>query len=371
MINIIIFVLFILAIAVLVYKDRKNVKREGIVIIRRTKKGKKFIDKIAKSHPKFWNFVSYAVVIAAIPAMIGSSYLIIDSLLKTLSAGGGGAVRLVLPWASPQAELVTGAILVPWYFWVIGIFSVLVPHEMFHGIMSRLEKIKIESLGWVLFVILPGAFVEPNEKKLKNAKVLTRLKVYGAGSFANFIMAGLFFGILTLFGFLFFTAGGVVPSGAIEGYPAAQANISGAIVGINDIDVDTLQDLRVALEKTEPGESILLRTTTGNYTLKTVEDPDNGTKAFIGISGPFETYTVPAIESFSGVLSFFRQLFAWIFILNLGIGLVNMLPIKPLDGGIFLESVLSKYTKKSEAIIKYISIIMALILIFTIFSGFF
>ena len=66
------------------------------------------------------------------------------------------------------------------------------------------------------------------------------------------------------------------------------------------------------------------------------------------------------------------ELFQWIFTLNLGIGLFNLLPMKPLDGGKMLEVLLSYRLDESKykPLVNSLSVIMALIIIFNIVAGF-
>ena len=42
----------------------------------------------------------------------------------------------------------------------------IIIHEFSHGILARVENVKINSIGLLLFAIIPGAFVEPDEEKL-------------------------------------------------------------------------------------------------------------------------------------------------------------------------------------------------------------
>ncbi|MFB6217413.1 MAG: site-2 protease family protein, partial [Candidatus Aenigmatarchaeota archaeon] len=46
----------------------------------------------------------------------------------------------------------------------------------------------------------------------------------------------------------------------------------------------------------------------------------------------------------------------WIFILNVGIGLMNLLPLKPLDGGLMVEAVTERYSPgRKEDIVRGLS----------------
>ena len=58
--------------------------------------------------------------------------------------------------------------------------------------------------------------------------------------------------------------------------------------------------------------------------------------------------------------------------LNLGIGLFNLLPLKPLDGGYMLEILLS-YKLSEEVykpIVNALSVVMAMIIVFSLVAGF-
>ena len=66
------------------------------------------------------------------------------------------------------------------------------------------------------------------------------------------------------------------------------------------------------------------------------------------------------------------DLFQWVAMLNLGIGLFNLLPLKPLDGGYMLEILLSyKMSEKHyKPIVNALSAVMAMIIVFSIVAGF-
>src|SRR3989338_6856547 len=160
--DVILFAVFILVVALLIIKDRKKIKFQGIVLMRRTQKGRDFIDKTAKSHPKFWNALATAGVIISISALIVGTLFLLNNAVAILKGDVKEGVRFVLPYPTGEANTQTpGLLLLPWWIWVIGIMSVMVPHELMHGIVCRLEHVRIKSLGWLLLVIIPGAFVEP------------------------------------------------------------------------------------------------------------------------------------------------------------------------------------------------------------------
>ena len=109
-----------------------------------------------------------------------------------------------------------------------------------------------------------------------------------------------------------------------------------------------------------------MKTTDGSYNVKVITNPDDPTRSYVGISNPKTFFGVlPSFGQFSGVVNWIYQLLVWISFLNIGIGLVNLLPIKPLDGGLIYEEVFKVIFKKNiPALINGLSIItFAIILV--------
>lgn len=83
---------------------------------------------------------------------------------------------------------------------VLALIIVLVVHEGAHAIMARIARIPVLSTGLVLFGVIPiGAFVEPDEKKLRKLERTPQTRVLVAGSTANLITAVLFFALFLAF----------------------------------------------------------------------------------------------------------------------------------------------------------------------------
>ncbi len=394
-IDMITFGAFIIVLGTLIFRDRSKVRFEGFAFIRRTEKANKFIDNTSKRHRTAWRTLSVIGVVVGIPVMIiGSLFMLttaVDVATGKLATGGAGIV-LPGPVASPQA--IPGVFVVPWWIWIIGIACVIIPHEFFHGIMFRLEKIRVKSVGWVVFLVLPGAFVEPDEIQLKKAKRSTKLKVYAAGSFANLLVAFIIAVVLS-------TATFVAPPSQsagvffqqINGTPAAQLNITGVIVAINNATVHTENDLTTELAKYSPEDSITITTRKlmpnssvyfdgrfdfiiphaalyarlgeeKTYTVALAENPQNS-RAFLGVTNILQINSTENIFIIQII-----NLLVWIYVFSFGIGLINLLPLKPLDGGLLFEEIVSKYTTRTKIIVRTVSIIMLLLLLFNIFGAF-
>ncbi|MBI4896259.1 MAG: site-2 protease family protein [Candidatus Aenigmarchaeota archaeon] len=383
------FLLFITILGSLIYHDRKNVKLEGVVLIRRTKKGRDTINAMTQAHRRFWNALYVLGVIVAVPMLFTSAGFLINQGLGILSGSHEGGVKLLLPGPVANPVNAPGVFILPWWIWVIGIAAVIVPHELSHGIACRLDKIRIKSVGWILFLIIPGAFVEPDEAQLQKAKRSTKMKVYAAGAFANILMAVLISLILALLFPTFFAPTGLAFQ-SLPGTPANQTGLHGVITEINGMHIYTSDDLARSLALLQPGDTVNVTTTNASIVVPAFWSlgPDlifpksvaieNGTEhttsvvlaqhperagAYLGVV-PLMLAVRPLVD-----LQLYESIvliFIWIAIFSLGIGLVNLLPIKPLDGGLLFEEVVSHFTSHHKLIVQVVSAFMILVLLFNL-----
>ncbi len=133
------------------------------LIMWRTEKFKNFIKRMANLSPRFWKwFMNVGIVISYI-AMIYITWILLSSLSSMLEAP---SVSLVIP----GVELPGSSIYVPLGYGLVALATVLIVHEFSHGILAVAEKINVKSVGLMLFAILPGAFMEPDEEEMKEAK---------------------------------------------------------------------------------------------------------------------------------------------------------------------------------------------------------
>lgn len=363
-----IFLMFIFALALVVYKDRKNIQTQGIILMRRTKRGVKWIDKIARTHPRFWNTFAVVSVVIGFFIMIFGTVWLVDNAYKILTGEIEGGAGAVIPYPTGEPMIGMGYVLLPVWLWILAVVIIVFPHEFAHGIVARIENIRIKSLGWLLFLFIPGAFVEPDEKKVKKAKRISRLKIYSVGSFANFCIAGIILVLLLLLSFAlhqFVTPIGVTYGGLINGSDAFTKNLTGVIIRVDEKNITTLEEFVDYMKLKSPGDVVEIETRNGNYSIRTIEYEK---RAIIGIADARTAYTTDEIGT--AILNIHGTLL-WIFILVLSVGMVNLLPIKPLDGGMMLEIVLEKITKHSRSMSNFISVLIALLLLFNVIGGYF
>ena len=122
----------------------------------------------------------------------------------------------------------------------------------------------------------------------------------------------------------------------------------------------------------KPGDNATVQTDQGSYTLTLDKNPTNESKGFFGIQAVkhFEMIN-DSLGPLPWILFELVELFQWIAMLNLGIGLFNLLPLKPLDGGYMLEILLSYKLSEDvyKPIVNSLSVIMAMIIVFSLVAG--
>lgn len=380
--------IFLLLLIGLLVRDRKHLERNGLMLMRKTDKGREIIEKIAKSNEALWkNIGTIGVALGFVGMAFGTytiSKVVIDVLFFSRRISNGPS--LVLPSLSPDTSLSPGILQIPFWFWLIGIVTVVFVHEGMHAIQMRIADVKIKSSGIMFLAVIPGAFVEPDEDELKKKGFMQRQRVYAGGSLGNFLLSLL---ILLLVSFAMIPAFFMptIPWSHLPGnetHPAKLANMTGFIMAINGERTDELADIQKIMSSTKPGQTINVETTERSYSIKLTANPKNPSVGFLGIGyHPDNSFMKPItsripllngevfyalrkeyIGTSPGFLisTVFGALF-WIWMLNLGIGIMNLIPMKPLDGGLMFEAVMEKYAPKhGPKVVKAVSGIMLAIL---------
>lgn len=259
------------------------------------------------------------------------SFTILYSIFVTLSTVVAGkpnysALAGQLPGVVPTIPGLT----IPLVSGILSLALVLVVHEFSHGILSRLSKVRLKSIGIMPFGIIPiGAFVEPDEKQVAKLGKGTQNGIFMAGVSSNFLMALLFF-VLTALMILYvmpsISRPGVVVAYVFPGTPAYNTIKPGSVVySWNGHRVYNLSSVEAAARTSQPLSIVNINTSTGDYSLRS-----NATgKVGVGLQfaqvpysrGPWNVF-VNSVYSFL-VLSF---------VLNFFIGGFNLLPLPGLDG---------------------------------------
>lgn len=364
-------IVFLVVLGILVVIDWKNIEFKYGIFIRRTKKGKELIYYIGRKYKRFFNyFGSVGAIIGIIASLIAFYFIAFQAFNNITNPKSSVAgLKLIIPNV-PSTAICSYVICVPFWFWIIGILVVLVSHEMCHAFVSRAANIRIKSFGLISILVLPGAFVEPDENQLKKASSFNKIKIYAAGGFANLLV---FFVVWLASGVMIanlYVSNGVQFASLVEKSPAEEVNLTGTIQQINNVPINNLADFENYLNKLNSGEPILIKTTNGTFNLTTSTNPKNTSKAFIGVSNLATNYELKSnYRVFSGMISWILQLFVWLELLNLGVGIFNLLPLKPLDGGLIYEEIMKLiFGMPKPQYVRALSIITFVIILLNIFG---
>lgn len=249
-------------------------------------------------------------------------------------------------------------------YFLLSVPIVLVIHEGAHGIVATLEKIKIKTGGFAVFIALFAGFVEPDEEEFAKAKRISRLRVIGAGATSNimfsFIIAGLLlfnpsFALIMPDGIrnVFYNEPLGVPIVAIE--PGSGAEKAGLqkddiITAVNSVPISLPSDFSKV--KLKPGETATVTVLRSGNTLQipvvttpSKEDPTRGMIGILRASLPSYQPVVPYYIHWGPDVFMFLL---WLWMLSFFIGIFNMLPLPILDGGKFIQSIIeNKVSKKA------------------------
>ena len=145
------------------------------------------------------------------------------------------------------------------------------------------------------------------------------------------------------------------------------------VEAINDKVINDSESYREVVSSFSPGDNVSVKTDQGTYSVVLDKNPNNESVGFFGLQAQkhFELVN-DSLGSLPWVLFELLELFQWVAMLNLGIGLFNLLPLKPLDGGYMLEILLSyKLSERYyKPIVNALSVVLAMIIVFSILASF-
>ncbi|MEK6856969.1 MAG: M50 family metallopeptidase [Nanoarchaeota archaeon] len=345
--------LFVALMLLFLLKNKKKVQMQKMLfpllyfVMYRTKLGLKWMDNMAKRFPKSLHyFYSVGVYICFLGMAFICWQIIKLSIDLILKPSMPPAIQLVLPIEAK------GIFYIPFSYWIISIFIIAVVHEFSHGVASRIYNIPVKSSGFaflgIILPVVPAAFVEPDEKKLLKQSWKKQIAVFAAGPLANIALAFLLiigsFALNPLMGVFF--EKGISLASVEENGPAFTAGIRAGevITGLNNEKVNSLREFRTLSAKFKEGEEVLVKTLKQEYKVKLAKK-DN--KVIFGFSisnvPAFNTSLVEKIGSWAPAsFLWLLKLYELLIMLNLGIGLFNLLPIGPVDGGRMFSALIGR-----------------------------
>jgi membrane-associated protease RseP (regulator of RpoE activity) len=335
--------------------DRFGVSGLPFYLVYRTTRLNRWIEKISSSSPTVWRTFWNLGIVTGVGSMGYIFYQLTKNLLNLFfRAEQAVSVQPIVPVPGLGVTFETFPYL------VLALSIVVASHELSHGIASLADHVPLKSTGAFFAHILMGGFVEPDEEKLNQAKNLTKLRVFAAGSFTNAVLGVLFIFLLfnfpaTIGPFYNVVQAGVAVGSVPDNLPAHSSGVQAGdiVTSINGTKISDIADLRHYMSTVIPGQQIMLGTQRGSFTVKTGADQNNSSRALIGISGLTDHIVYdPKLPYLSGEFPtmLLRSEF-WLSIVLVSVALINMLPMYPFDGDKFLETALNVFgIKKTKPI---------------------
>jgi len=373
-------IVFYSVIILLLIIFRKKFEKQGVIFLYRTKVGVNFINRFAKKHErsiKFFGLAGIGIAVLGIIAIVILLFHNLYNLITQPSAQSG--VSLILPGVHIPGSPITIPLITGW----ISLFIVIIVHEACHGIVGKANGLDIKSSGLAFLGPIAGAFVEPDEKKLLKKDDAVKHSVFAAGPVANIILGVIAF-LLIIAVFTPLTNAITTPVGfsignVQDGYPAKEAGITGGMIitEINGVKIVDYEQFKDEISTIKPHEQVNITANNTLFTLVTAEHPDNPRKPYFGISNIKNERVLKnksqGMKIFFAVFKWIEEVVVLLFILGIGIGMANLLPLGPIDGGRILEAAASSIfgIKKGRKIwIKVSWFVLLLLLINILFPLF-
>ena len=395
-------------------ENKKRVRAEVKfpLILIHTPFGLDFFDKVAatKAGRVYAKFNIYLMPIITALA-IG---LIAMSLIATFSNAAARAGERNL---GPQSNLLIPGLnpYLPWTYGWIALVVTIIIHEAGHGIVARVYNVKVDSTGLLLILGFPiGAFVNIAQEELSRTPLKQKSAILTAGPLNNMIIA-----LVSLVA-LYFIASSLTP---IPNHNIPQYGV--VVIGVGDHSlagsiglskgaiVETVAGQKVhntdeltKILKSNLGNTvgIMWQDESGHQITRSVTLPES-VQANHGVLGVTITNGVPdpvqVLNKYKDAFTFhsnpiillfpptivqeavpYSDLMApkyhsntlgpafpavanmifWLMFFNFNVGIFNALPIGPLDGGQFYNSLIERKVNSKKKKLKNASLVVTLVM---------
>ena len=200
---ILIFYLLLIYCVIILFLDwrgllkRYNIASYGPILQIRAVRGERLLEKLGRVR-RFWRAYANIGIVLMLIAMVFMFVLVIR---------GAFATFMVRPEPTALNEprnwlLIPGLnTFIPMCAW-IGFVVAMIVHELSHGILSIVERVRVKSMGLLLLLVPIGAFTEPDTEQLfGKASAKERTRILSAGVMGNFVVA--IFAFILFFAILF------------------------------------------------------------------------------------------------------------------------------------------------------------------------
>lgn len=351
---------FVVCLALLAFLHRKRLAVQKIlgpllyIAMYRSKVGVGLMKRIANRFERPLVALTPFIIFVGFVGMVIVSFEIVLGLYHLLlNPASSAGVALVLPIKAK------GIFFVPFLYWIISIFVVVLVHEGAHGVLALAHHIRVKSSGLaalgIVIPVIPAAFVEPDEKALQKKPAKAQLGVFAAGPFANIALAFMILAVsLIIFNPIvegFYEKTGVTITKFADGdVPIKSSGVKEGDI-VTAIDSARAVDVKIfsaAIKKKKPGESISLTTNKGTFSTTILENKDQKGAPYLGVFVEQSQHRV-VTGWWVSILEWFHELLFWLVAMNVGVGLFNLLPLGIVDGGRMLHVALKTFFHENHA----------------------
>lgn len=258
-------------------------------------------------------------------------FFILGVALSRLAGESGGGLVPIIPGLTIKGEALLYIIV------NIGIGAAV--HELAHAAASKAVGVPLRSTGALLAVVIPGAFVEPDEEAFNQASLLVKAKILSAGPASNFVLA---LALLLLLAALTHASSGVQIMSVEPGSPAWEAGLKPGftIQWINDTRINTIGDLQNALEPYRNSSvTLVIKGVDENGAEKAFIVHKPATRKLIGITVRQAKGVQWMPDSVYYTLTSFT---AYGYLVNVSLAMINAAPLFITDGGRMLGELLRR-----------------------------
>lgn len=352
---ILVFWLSIYLVTKLFFRKQSNVIANPMYILIKKKINEKFLKKV--ENKKSMKVIALVSIVLTFISMVMFYYLVVPISLVRFSRGESqGGLTPIIPGVTISGESLI-------YLLVnIGIAATI--HEFAHAIVARASGVRIRSVGFILAVIIPMAFVEPEEDDFKKASLKSKVSIYSAGPAFNLVMALVFLFLVISVSSL---GSGVLITSVEPNSPADRAGIEAGFIikRVNDTTVNNINDFQEVLgDYKEKDITFVMEGIKNDGTTfeVIVHKLSNESMLGIGISnalpkGPLGKMLYPIMMFLS-----------WGYIVNFSLAILNAAPIFITDGGRILNDLLYDKVKgdKAKVVNFFVQVFTLLVLLFSL-----
>jgi membrane-associated protease RseP (regulator of RpoE activity) len=334
--------------------DQKGFSIKPFYLVYKSQRIDGILGRIAKAE-KLWKlFANISVVLGLIFMIAAFGYLATNLYSFFFAQQSFSEVTVLVPFITIRNTEIL-------IYFFLSLPIILIVHEGGHGVIAKLEKIKVKSGGFAVIAALFAGFVEPDEEEFTKAKPISRLRVVGAGSGANILCAVLVAALLVTTPTFAFVLDALPVLNATKplfygdslGVPIVELLADGGaekaglkpndiITNVKGVKIKTLTDFRkFSLAIGENVQVGVLRDGKQlNFDIVAGPSPSNASRAALGVNLN-QPYYPPRIQLGFEMPREVAAFLFWLFFLSFNIAIFNMLPFYPLDGDGFLNALIS------------------------------